>query len=542
MAAVAIGADRANADKTTVCTITVNSADEKEAFRRSLPADKFRFVELVERGRSDWLASACRQQIRCDILVVSGHYDGGNEFFSDRLETNEYLPVDEMERASCSASCSELFSHLKEVYLFGCNTLNSERLHSAPAEIARDLVRSGHSPGDAERLARALSTQHGDSSRDRMRQIFPNVPVTYGFSSVAPLGPIAASKLSRYFHSGPSEVGSGRTSGRLVGNFAGHSFVAMTGSGDTDPIASAARRDVCQFSDDRSSPAEKIAFIHRLLGRELAEVRLMVDRIERYTDSLHDGDRELPAVAQALDAIARDHQAKSRYLDFARTADKTAVRTRLLAVAHKLAWLSADELRSEWVRAMSDALARNAVGPAEIDVACKLNADGSVDAFVDGLEAPANAVETVAASAVRACFGAPDGHATMIRALTRGNDEDVQIAEVYLRHRPIADVRELRDVTAQIATMPDSRAKARALEALSRQSIHDRESLDALARIYPRTESAGVQVAIAGILLRSDYTTFAGADVAQTLRQFRRKVSTSEDMVDVLIRRLEKAR
>jgi hypothetical protein len=50
----AIGwAHNASADKKTVCTITVNSPDEKEAFRRSLPSDKFTFVELVERGRAD---------------------------------------------------------------------------------------------------------------------------------------------------------------------------------------------------------------------------------------------------------------------------------------------------------------------------------------------------------------------------------------------------------------------------------------------------------------------------------------------------------
>src|SRR3954464_7685813 len=87
----------AHADKKTVCTITVNSADEKEAFRRSLPPDKFQFVELVEHGRPDWLASACQQKIHCDVLVISGHYDGGTEFFSDRVEAREFLPVDEME-------------------------------------------------------------------------------------------------------------------------------------------------------------------------------------------------------------------------------------------------------------------------------------------------------------------------------------------------------------------------------------------------------------------------------------------------------------
>src|SRR5512140_163749 len=67
----------------TVCTITVNSVDEKETFQRHLPADKFQFVELVERGRPDWLASACNTGVRCDALVISGHYDGGHEFFSE---------------------------------------------------------------------------------------------------------------------------------------------------------------------------------------------------------------------------------------------------------------------------------------------------------------------------------------------------------------------------------------------------------------------------------------------------------------------------
>ena len=41
----AIWAHDANADKKTVCSITVNSADEKEAFRRSLPPNKYEFVE-----------------------------------------------------------------------------------------------------------------------------------------------------------------------------------------------------------------------------------------------------------------------------------------------------------------------------------------------------------------------------------------------------------------------------------------------------------------------------------------------------------------
>src|SRR5512143_344989 len=213
----AAGANDARAAAKTVCTITVNSPDEQATFQRYLPKDKFEFVELVERGRPDWLASACRRQIRCDVLVISGHYDGGNEFFSDRVDKSEYLPVDEMERVSCSESCPGLFSQLKEVYLFGCNTLNPGANNSASAEIERSLLRSGHSPADAGKLARALSSRHAESSRDRMRLVFVNVPAIYGFASVAPVGPAAASILGRYFQSaGTGEVGGGRASSRLL--------------------------------------------------------------------------------------------------------------------------------------------------------------------------------------------------------------------------------------------------------------------------------------------------------------------------------------
>src|SRR2546430_15844035 len=251
----AIWAHDAYADKKTVCSITVNSPDEKETFRRSLPADKYQFVELVERGRPDWLESACRQGIRCDVLVISGHYDGGNEFFPDRLEADEFLPVAEMERVSCSDSCRGLFSQLKEVYLFGCNTLNPEALRSASAEIGRSLVRSGYSRADADRLSRALSARHGESSRDRMRLIFKDVPVIYGFSSKAPVGPTAASFLGRYFQSaGTADLGNGRPSARLLGQFTGHSLTVSSGMTGADPWI-AYRRDVCQFADDRLWPA-----------------------------------------------------------------------------------------------------------------------------------------------------------------------------------------------------------------------------------------------------------------------------------------------
>ena len=70
----------AAAEQKTVCTVTINSSDEKETFQRHLPRDKYRFVELVQRGQPDWLESARRRGVRCDALIISGHFDDGSEF------------------------------------------------------------------------------------------------------------------------------------------------------------------------------------------------------------------------------------------------------------------------------------------------------------------------------------------------------------------------------------------------------------------------------------------------------------------------------
>src|SRR3982751_97068 len=139
----------------TVCTITVNSADEKEAMRAHLPADRYKFVELVEPGREDWLRAACQKKVQCDVLVVSGHFNAGDTFYSDKVDRTDHLAIDELERAACSDSCPALFSKLKEVYLFGCESLNPD--------------------------ATKYSSSHGESGRERMRRIFAGVPSIYGF-------------------------------------------------------------------------------------------------------------------------------------------------------------------------------------------------------------------------------------------------------------------------------------------------------------------------------------------------------------------------
>ncbi|HVF63355.1 MAG TPA: hypothetical protein VNE58_05115 [Casimicrobiaceae bacterium] len=526
------------ASKKTVCTITVNSPDEKDFLARTLSPGEYQFVELVERGRPDWLASACRAGVKCDVLLISGHFDGGTQFYSDRLHVDEYLPVDEMERVACSDSCPGLFSQLKEVYLFGCNTLNAEPMRTAGREIERSLVRAGYSKADAASLARVLGVRHAESNRERMRNVFKDVPLIYGFSSKAPLGPYAAATLQKHFQPGvASEFGSGRVNASLLGLFAPVSMTAVGGATDDDPYAGF-RRDVCQFSDDRLSAAQKVSFVHQVLRREVAEVRMLFDHVERYANSLSDAQLRHPAVRKALDAIAADDASRLKYLEFARDADEASVRTRMLAVAHRLGWLTADEHRAEHVRMIAEHLAGTAIGSGEVDLFCAMNKDRALGEAVRRLPLPATQSDRVAQAAVLACHGSSQGRARVLRALIGADDTDIAIAQVLLRHRPLEDANELRLVATGITRMHGSDAQVRALDTLARHHLSDLATLQELIRLFGLAKSVNVQRAIAGVLIRADFGPIGRPELARSLRAHRLKSPDGQDLIDVLIRRL----
>ena len=525
--------------KQTVCTITVNSADEKEAFRRYLPASKYDFVELVERDRPDWLASSCQASVQCDVLIISGHYDGGNEFFSDRLEVREFLPVDELERVSCSDSCPGLFSRLKEVHLFGCNTLNPQAQSSGSAEVVRSLVREGHSLKAAERQLESLNAGHGESSRDRMRQIFKDVPVIYGFSSVAPLGAVAASTLNSYFRgAGVREVGSGRASKALLSHFAPFGMTVTQGMTERDPHA-AVRADVCRFADDRAGDADKLGFVHQVLRRNVSQARVHLDRIQRHASAAREPARHTPEVAVAFSAIAGDSASRDRFLEFARDADQPAVRARMLKLAHDLGWLSAEQRWAELALMLAELQGRTSLGVTEVDLACSLNAEHELDGAFSRRVLPGISGDDVAHVAVRACLGSAEAHGRMLQALSSPSEADVKTAQAYLRHRPLADITELHRVADSIARMPPSDAQVRALESLGRHYVSDPEILQRLTRLFSQTPSWPVQAAIAGILLRADLRSIASPQLAATLRKDRRSSPAGDDMVDALLRRLQ---
>jgi len=509
--AIAASAGPARAETKTICTITVNSSDERETFRQRLPKGDYQFVELLEKGNPDWIRSACRRNVRCDALVISGHFNAGEDFYSDKIDARDFLSVDDLERENCSQSCPAIFAHLKEVYLFGCESLNPDATH--------------------------YSSSYGESGRERMRRLFAGVPVIYGFSSHAPVGPTAAMLLNKYFDGGRGEIASGRPSARLLSVFGRNSMIAVSGVREGDPRA-AFRREVCQFYDDRLTPAKKLGFVHAMMKRDMGEARTFFERIEKMLSGMTDAERQAPEFSAALAQVSADDATRARYLAMERGTSDAGLRARMIEVAATLGWLSPQQRSGELVAMVNDMLGSRAMGFTEVDLVCSLNANHELDAQLANVKAEAARPGRTAQAAALACMGSREAHLQVLAALAGGDDRDMQVVQTYLRHRPISDAQELKRVARGIVRMSGG-AQVRALDALGRLNISDREVLEELTRSFAAAKSAAVQRAIAEVFLRSDPKALPRAELASVLRQYRVRAAGGHDIIDVLLSRLQ---
>ena len=296
---------------------------------------------------------------------------------------------------------------------------------AAPASpmAVSDVLRDARS-----RVNRSTERFAGEeSNRERMRRIFTNVPVIYGFSSKAPIGETAAGMLNRYLRNGGArEFGSGRVSGNLLSSFRGTSMTATSGMRETDRDAGY-REQVCRFFDERVPPAKKLDFVHQILERNNNDVRRFLDRIEKFTTSLALPQRSEPAFAQTLDEISRDDASRTRYLALMR-AERPAVRARMIRLASTFGWVTSEGERNETVAMVRDVLARPRLDAADAEFVCALNDDHDLDEETGRFTLSAAQAEDAGHRAALACLGDRDSHAWMPRALTSAKADDAKIA------------------------------------------------------------------------------------------------------------------
>ena len=179
-----------------VCTMTFNSADERQAMQAAYASDPTTtFTELVPTSKDpQWLQKACRAQTKCDVLLISGHF--GGLFFGEK--TIPTLSIDEMFQQSCESDCPGIFENVKSVYLMGCNTLASKKAdHRSIDEYLRVLVNDGFPLENAEMVASARYAHFGESLENKMRMVFPKAQVIFGFDSTGPKGATAGPLLKK---------------------------------------------------------------------------------------------------------------------------------------------------------------------------------------------------------------------------------------------------------------------------------------------------------------------------------------------------------
>ena len=185
--------------KYQICSITINSSDEIEIFKEELGTKDFDFIELVplsvesRPNNVHWFTDACNKGYQCDVLVVSGHF--GGLFFGENH--NYILPVDIMEKQSCSKSCAGVLSNLKEVFLFGCNTLAGKNSDQRTPEQYLKVLLDHHMARDmAETVVAARYLPFGLSFQEQMQWVFQST--IYGFTSLSPLGRFIRRPLGNY--------------------------------------------------------------------------------------------------------------------------------------------------------------------------------------------------------------------------------------------------------------------------------------------------------------------------------------------------------
>ena len=180
---------------------------------RRIPSSSSWSSAGVRTGSRRRAAAACA----ATCCVISGHFDGGTEFYTDRLDAREYLPVDELERV--------VVQRLVPGPVLAAEGGLSLRLQHAERRADAQRVRRNRAQPRALRaFARRCRAARPRAGRaPRREQSRPHAPHLQGragdlrLSSRRRSGATAGPLLERYFQSAPAaRSASGRASPKLL--------------------------------------------------------------------------------------------------------------------------------------------------------------------------------------------------------------------------------------------------------------------------------------------------------------------------------------
>ena len=331
--------DKINPKKKTVCAMTFNSTEEVELFHKYLPSKDFQFVELVKPHDEKWLDSACKKSVRCDILLVSGHFGG---FF---FGLKNKIDLEKLESASCKPGCDGIFKTAKEVYLFGCNTLSGkERDERTPQEYLRVLLEDQFSEDQAQLIVAFRYSPYGAAFSERMKKMFSNTPRIYGFSSVGPSGSNVEPYIDRYLkakganYSKYLDTIDSKKNIELRDSFHVTTFVQERGLD-----AKTVFNPVCYLEDKKIGMDEKFSWIEKALGT--SERIEHAPLIRRFFMKLEDAKYQLNKFQNEVKTrINANIEARDHFLRVIKELKGfTFVQAELMSLSYMIGWLDSKQ-------------------------------------------------------------------------------------------------------------------------------------------------------------------------------------------------------
>jgi hypothetical protein len=363
-------------DKFTICAITINSDDEKKIFQAQAAKNPKKFnpvIELTDFGEGDWFAKACSSGVRCDQLVVSGHFAG--DFFG---ESNKRLSLTELEKAGCSKTCEGILNQPYEVFLFGCNTLaEKDGDHRTPAQYLQVLLQDGIPLARAEMVVQSRYGTVGDSSKAGMQRAFGGeLKQLYGFHSVGPSGKNVKGFINNYFAKiSAADQLEKQMAKRMMGK------VEMANKALAESLKSTAftqclaangtnkkSEKVCGLLDERKSKNEKLDLTLELLSQE--DYLLYLPAINIFMQELKD--QTLTAEEQkSFDLIKNNSVLKEQILGLINQTKGLGLKGQWMLLARNMGYLTSEETSQRLSEEVSKIFAKP-ISDNDVEILCSL--------------------------------------------------------------------------------------------------------------------------------------------------------------------------
>lgn len=512
-----------SAAKKNICSITINSDDEINAFKKYLSPNQFNFIELTQFGNnknknsSEWLTRACERGIQCDVLVVSGHFGGA--FFGS---SGKRLSLEDLEMASCNSQCHGILNKPKEVFLFGCNTLAGKDKDSrTPEQYNRILIEDGFSPAQAAQIVAFRYSPIGQSFHDRMAQVFGGVDRLYGFSSAAPVGENTRPLLQQYLSSkgktysqllDEDSAGSSQSvaiNQNLLTIFKRTSMVQSQGSRE----GMSRLKPVCFLADKKTSSLDKLVWVDSVLRNSDSGFLLnTIVSIQNFITDFLRSPSTNEAEKSVFSRLSQSQSGREEVLALLKhpMPGLTALQVNLLSFAKELGWVSAADFKIQLEKVIQ--LTKTLQRPIKIeyrDFVCSLSLT-STD--LDLNQIPSTRWSEELFISLLGCLKPQnlEIQKKLAKNLLQDKDMDIQAASVFtLKELKPHDIEIQKALLTTVLSHGNANMRSYAASAFAKIKIQDASISAGLINALQKDKSKAVRVEVARTLAEQGFTDSA---------------------------------